>query len=89
MSKVLKDQTRIAAGKIMEFDGFLKLREDTDEDVILPSLKKGSKGSSKQIQAKQNATKPTARYTEATLVKMLENKGIIHNLHPKHPRLSK
>ena len=76
MSKVLKDQTRIAAGKIMEFDGFLKLREDTDEDVILPSLKKGSKGSSKLIQAKQNATIPTARYTEATLVKMLENKGI-------------
>jgi DNA topoisomerase-1 len=76
MSKILKDQTRIAAGKVMEFDGFLKLREDTDEDVILPTLKKGSKGTSKQLTAKQNATKPAARYTEATLVKMLENKGI-------------
>lgn len=76
MSKVIKEQTRIASGKVMEFDGFLKLRDEADEDVVLPVLKKNTSYTSKELVAKQNFTKPPARYTEATLVKTLEQKGI-------------
>lgn len=76
MTKLLTEQTRIAAGKVMEFDGFLKLWDDVDEDVILPVLEKNKNYTSKELTAKQNTTKPPARYTEATLVKTLEQKGI-------------
>ena len=76
MAKINTDQTWVANGKVMEFDGFLKLRDDVDEDVILPLLEKGSVYDSKELVAKQNFTKPPARYTEATLVKTLEQKGI-------------
>lgn len=76
MVKLLQNQIRTAAGKVMEFDGFLKLWDDVDEDVILPSLPKQSSYTSKQFTARQSATKPPARYTEATLVKTLEQKGI-------------
>jgi DNA topoisomerase-1 len=45
-----------------------------DEDVILPFVDKGDIWTSQETIAKQNQTKPPARYTEATLVKTLENK---------------
>lgn len=73
---IVKDQTWVASGKVMEFDGFLKLWDEVDEDVILPLLEKGDQFPSKEIVTKQNFTKPPARYTEATLVKTLEQKGI-------------
>ncbi len=76
MGKIIKEQTWIAAGKVMEFDGFLRLRDELDEDVVLPSLDKDAIFNSKEFTAKQNFTKPPARYTEATLVKTLEQKGI-------------
>jgi DNA topoisomerase-1 len=58
----------------MEFDGFLKLWDDDQEDIILPVLQKGSDYRSSKLEGKQNYTKPPARYTEATLVKALEQK---------------
>lgn len=76
MSKILTDQTRIASWKVMEFDGFLKLWDEEQEDIILPLLEKGNDYESKLIESKQSYTKPPARYTEATLVKTLEQKGI-------------
>jgi DNA topoisomerase I len=60
----------------MEFDGFLKLRDEEQEDIILPILEKDSDYSSSSLESKQSFTKPPARYTEATLVKTLEQKGI-------------
>ena len=60
----------------MEFDGFLKLRDEEQEDIILPILEKWSDYSSSSLESKQSFTKPPARYTEATLVKTLEQKGI-------------
>lgn len=76
MAKILNDQTRIASWKVMEFDGFLKLWDDDQEDIILPVLQKGSDYRSSKLEGKQNYTKPPARYTEATLVKALEQKWI-------------
>ena len=58
----------------MEFDGFLKLWEDDQEDTILPLLDQDSDYQSSYVETKQNYTRPPARYTEATLVKALEQK---------------
>ena len=70
-------------GKIIKFDGFMKLYiEDTDdekedeEDHILPDIKVNDKVPVKSMDALQTFTKPPARYTEASLVKKLESEGI-------------
>ena len=76
MSQILLNQTRIASWKVMEFDGFLKLWEDDQEDTILPLLDQDSDYQSSYVETKQNYTRPPARYTEATLVKALEQKWI-------------
>lgn len=68
-----------AHGEVIIFDGFLKLYKDTPQalsDIILPDLKEGEKVSHKEILALQRFSKPPARYTEATLVKKLEELGI-------------
>ncbi len=63
------------------FDGFAKvvgsaiLRED-DVAENLSGIKEGDKLDCKDLELKQNFTKPRARYTEATLVKALESHGI-------------
>lgn len=69
-------QIWIAQGKVMEFDGFLKVYNDNKEDIILPEIKLEEQVSSNELSAKQNMTKPPARYTESTLVKALESRGI-------------
>jgi DNA topoisomerase-1 len=74
----------VAKGEVIKFDGFLKIYiESTDdengeasEEGILPNLKKGDKLSINQITAIQRFTRPPARYTEASLVKKLEELGI-------------
>src|SRR5574338_452815 len=73
-----------AKGEVIKFDGFLKVYlEDTDEenlengdDAILPPLKIGQKLDMKEIVATERYTRPSARYTEASLVKKLEELGI-------------
>ncbi|HEX7358801.1 MAG TPA: type I DNA topoisomerase, partial [Ignavibacteriaceae bacterium] len=73
-----------AKGEVIKFDGFLKVYlEDTDEenlengdDAILPPLKVGQKLDMKEIVATERYTRPSARYTEASLVKKLEELGI-------------
>lgn len=68
-----------ARGRIMKFDGFLKVLPAAgkkDEDVILPELKVDQVLDLKAIDPKQHFTKPPARYTEASLVKELEKRGI-------------
>ena len=78
----------IANGEVMKFDGFLKVYieshdEDTeanlDEDndnAILPPLTQGQELILKEIKATERYSRPPARYTEASLVKKLEELGI-------------
>ena len=63
-------------GRIMEFDGYLKVMPSKDEDVVLPDVVEGEKLNLKLLEPFQNFTKPPARYTEASLVKELEKRGI-------------
>jgi len=70
-----------AMGSVIKFDGFLTVYEESrDEEEektgLLPELNKGEKLTLDRIEPKQHFTQPPARYTEATLVKVLEEKGI-------------
>ena len=71
-----------ANGEIITFDGFLKVYlegtddEDTEQDGILPDLKVGEELANSYITATQRFTRPPSRYTEASLVKQLEELGI-------------
>ena len=71
-------------GETLKFDGFMTLysvtvdEEDKDgeENVSLPKLEEGERLSILDIIPKQNFSQPPYRYTEATLIKVLEEKGI-------------
>ncbi|MBW6409750.1 type I DNA topoisomerase [Clostridium weizhouense] len=69
-----------ASGSTIEFDGFMKLyeylNEDDEKSVTLPVLEEGEELSSASIEGKQHFTQPSPRYTEASFVKLLEEKGI-------------
>ncbi|WP_267740009.1 type I DNA topoisomerase [Myroides injenensis] len=71
-----------ASGEVLLFDGFLKVylegHDDEDEEVegILPSLRVGEELFRNSLIATQRYSKPAARYTEASLVKKLEELGI-------------
>lgn len=66
----------VAKGEVLKFDGFLKVYDNTQKDTILPPLKVGQTLSVDEILATQTFTKPSARYSEASLVKKLEELGI-------------
>lgn len=79
----------VANGEVMKFDGFLKVyMESTDEEeleinlgedsenAILPPLNKGQVLNLREMNATERYTRPPARYTEASLVKKLEELGI-------------
>lgn len=78
------DDLFTAKGEVILFDGFLKVYlEDTDEENsengdegILPPVKKGIGLDVQSITATERFTRPPARYTEASLVKKLEELGI-------------
>ena len=71
-----------ANGQTLKFQGFMKLYVETldnekdDEITTLPELSVNQTLKLKKIEPKQSFTEPPARYTEATLVKSLEEKGI-------------
>lgn len=70
-----------AYGSIMKFQGFMSIyKESSDEkeekDISLPNLLEGQLLKLKKLDYKQHFTEPPLRYTEATLVKILEEKGI-------------
>jgi DNA topoisomerase I len=73
-----------AKGEVIKFDGFLKVYlESTDDEngengdeTILPPLKVGQKLDMKEIIATERYSRPSARFTEASLVKKLEELGI-------------
>ncbi|SHN10378.1 DNA topoisomerase-1 [Cyclobacterium lianum] len=79
------DQTLSASGEVIKFQGFLKVYlESTDEDEeeetttkgLLPPLKKGQVLDLTEMKGRQSFTRPAPRYTEASLVKKLEEMGI-------------
>lgn len=66
-------------GRVIRFDGFMKVQppqSKKEEDVVLPELKVGDQLGLQQLDPKQHFTKPPARFTEASLVKELEKRGI-------------
>ncbi|MBS4033979.1 MAG: type I DNA topoisomerase [Ignavibacterium sp.] len=78
------DETLTAKGEVIKFDGFLKVYlEDTDDENgengftdILPPMKVDQSLQMKEIAATERFTRPAPRYTEASLVKKLEELGI-------------
>ncbi|MBK8820133.1 MAG: type I DNA topoisomerase [Saprospiraceae bacterium] len=79
----LKDRYLQAEGEVLTFDGFLKVymestddEEDGDTKGMLPPLKKGQVLPVSYIEAVESYTRPPSRYTEASLVKKLEELGI-------------
>lgn len=76
------DKTFKAQGEVVVFEGFLKVYlahtddEDGEEKNMLPPLKVGQKLPLQHMEARQVFTKAPARYTEASLVKHLEEMGI-------------
>ncbi len=71
-----------AKGSIIVFPGFLKVYEEGKDDieeeglVLLPELELSEKLNLDKVDGKQHSTQPPARYTEASLVKELEKRGI-------------
>ncbi len=65
-----------AAGEIVVFDGFLKVYGRSGEDKLLPDIAAGEKLSLVRAVATENFSRGPARYTEATLIKKLEEMGI-------------
>ncbi|MFK8296688.1 type I DNA topoisomerase [Capnocytophaga canimorsus] len=76
------DEMFTANGEVILFDGFLKVylestdEEDEEQEGMLPALTQGEKLNNNFITATQRYTRPPARYTEASLVKKLEELGI-------------
>jgi len=74
----------VTTGSVIKFDGFMILyiegkddEENSDDDeAILPELNVGDLLKQKQLNFEQKYTEPPSRYTESTLVKILEEKGI-------------
>ena len=66
-------------GRILRFDGYTRVlpaRGKNEEDIILPDLQKGDQLKLEALEPKQHFTRPSPRYTEASLVKELEKRGI-------------
>lgn len=67
-----------ANGSTLTFEGYLKVYKayDTSKDVVLPVLDEGEQLSATLLEKNQHFTEPPARYTEAKLIKDLEEEGI-------------
>jgi len=68
-----------AKGRVLKFDGYTRVMKPMgrkEEDQSLPDLAEGTPMRLEQLDPQQHFTKPPARYTEASLVKELEKRGI-------------
>ena len=70
------DEIMEAKGEIVVFDGFLKVYGRSGDDVLLPEVNKGDPLTLKAAEAIEGLSRGPARYTEASLVKKLEEMGI-------------
>ena len=75
ISKIDNVDFKITGSRIL-FDGYLKVTKDRVSENMLPSVKVGDVFFVKEIVADQHYTQPVARYSEASLVKKLEELGI-------------
>jgi len=68
----------LVEGKVIKFDGWLSLYKfkDKEKEEELPSLKKGDDLDLLEVKSEQKFTQSPARYTEASLIKALEERGI-------------
>lgn len=69
-------ETLEAKGQIVLFDGFLKVYGRSGDDTLLPALAVGDELKLRSAEAAESLSRGPARYTEATLVKKLEEMGI-------------
>ena len=76
-------ETFVAEGEVIKFDGFLRLYmesndddEEKDEEGVLPRVNINDSLNYSQIKAEEKFSRPAARYSEAALVKKLEELGI-------------
>lgn len=69
-----------ASGSVISFDGFMKVYEYSNEEdensVTLPVLEENEELKTAKLEGSQHFTQPAPRYTEASFVKLLEEKGI-------------
>ena len=81
-AKTPMDHTFVANGEILTFDGFLKVYlegtdfDEEEQEGMLPPLAQGQSLASELITATERFTRPPYRFTEASLVKQLEELGI-------------
>ena len=71
-----RKETFSAKGEVLKFDGFLRAYGGGKDDVILPPVKEGQVLTAQVIGASQVFSRPPARFSEASLVKALEENGI-------------
>lgn len=92
MAPAVMDTTRLdinagqysfrANGSVLKFPGFIQVHTEEgdkykkDEEGLLPELSEGDKLKVKKLDSKQHFTQPPARYTDASLVKALEEQGV-------------
>ncbi|MBF2056934.1 MAG: type I DNA topoisomerase [Cyanobacterium sp. T60_A2020_053] len=85
VSMGVEDAIFRSSGKRIDFAGFFRAYVEGSDDpeaalenqeVILPSLKKGDHPDCKKLEEVSHETQPPARFTEASLVKMLESEGV-------------
>jgi len=77
-------ETLRAQAEVIQFDGFLKVynegvdddADDEEAEALIPPVKQGQELELKELTATEKFTKPSPRYTEASLVKKLEELGI-------------
>ncbi len=65
-----------ATGSVLVFDGFLKVYAEEVEDRVLPEVSEGQMLTLVELVKSQHFTSPPSRYTEATLIKKLEEEGV-------------
>ncbi len=74
-----------ASGRVLEFPGFLRVyvegsddprAELEDQEKLLPPLREGQAAVARSLEQREHTTQPPARFTEASLVKELEERGI-------------
>jgi DNA topoisomerase I len=71
-----RKEVLLAKGEVLRFDGFLKVYGGGKDDVILPAVKEGAALDLQSMAASETFSRPPARYSEASLVRKLEELGI-------------
>lgn len=71
-----RDEKLVAKGEILKFDGFMKVYGGVKDDTLLPPIEKGQKLDLDTMTATETFSRPPARFSEASLVKKLEELGI-------------